>query len=75
MAQLKNIQLPTLSNSETDGLKIFFARLYSVSLVDVNVNSVTYKFKEITFNGKIIGRIIKFVCSHGLVVSELALCR
>lgn len=61
MAQLKNIQLPTcfsrgvLSNSETDGLKIFFARLYSVSLADVNVNSVTYKFKEITFNGKIIG--------------------
>ncbi len=41
--KISNYQLPTcfsrgvLSNSETDGLKIFFARLYSVSLADVNV--------------------------------------
>ena len=52
-----NVQLPTcfsrgaLTASESHGLRLFFSRLYSQPLTDIQVNSALYRFKEITVEG------------------------
>lgn len=58
---LTNVHIPTcftrgvLTDTEIEGLRQIFSRLYSVPSADVDVNSAIYKFKELILNGRRFG--------------------